>query len=167
MPTHIRRCSAWGCILFIDETENSLPRRKEESLCNNADLLSSLDNFDGVIILTAKDPKAIDESILARVDISLQYHEFTQIESMKVWEIHLQKIRKEGEVEIGQEVAEDFLGYAKDEYDKGKRWSGKQIASYFRIAVSLAKYEAREGEKAVLKSAYLEIASSVFGDAEA
>lgn len=115
--------------------------------------LRVLEYYQGILFLTTNRVGAFDEAFKSRIHISLYYPELARPQSLKIWEMNLERARK---IDLERTRTQTMPGLIIDEEDIKSyaeihwienhngvgRWNGRQIRNAFQTASALALYEA-------------------------
>jgi SpoVK/Ycf46/Vps4 family AAA+-type ATPase len=141
LEEHLARAQGWNCIVLIDDIDAGILSRSPTDTCSR--VCRALDNFRGIMILTARNAGFANQALLSRFHISLHFPTFDQDSSMRVWQKNIDRIRTDCLADVSNEVENAILAFAKSEYVKGRRWDGRQIRNCFQTAVSLTQHGAK------------------------
>ena len=114
-----------------------------------------MEYYNGILFLTTNRPGVLDEAVKSRVHLSLRYDSLGLKETLAIFRINIDKLRK---IEEQRSMATDtqplfimekqILEFAENHFnsntDKLGRWNGRQIRNAFSIASSLAHFEGDE-----------------------
>lgn len=115
--------------------------------------LRVLEYYQGILFLTTNRVGAFDEAFKSRIHISLYYPELAKPQSLKIWEMNLERAKKidlertRTQTMPGMIIdEEDIRAYAEIHWIENQRgvgkWNGRQIRNAFQTASALALYEA-------------------------
>lgn len=165
----------WDCVLLLDEADvflsqrtktdlqrNALVSGESDPLCGKKKLLTIivflrvLEYYQGILFLTTNRVGAFDEAFKSRIHISLYYPELAKVQSLKIWEMNLERAKKiDLERTRTQTMSgliideEDIKSYAEIHWIENQngvgKWNGRQIRNAFQTASALALYEAHMG----------------------
>ncbi|KAJ4326671.1 hypothetical protein N0V84_002896 [Fusarium piperis] len=82
------RCSHWNAVLLIDEADVFLETRSSDRLAQNelvSVFLTTLEYYQGVLILTTNRTEDIDPAFESRIDIILTYDHLSQDARKQIW----------------------------------------------------------------------------------
>ncbi|MCJ1382834.1 hypothetical protein MMC17_005947 [Xylographa soralifera] len=132
----------WDCVLLLDEADVFLAKRERGDIKRNALVsvfLRVLEYYSGILFLTTNRVGEFDEAFKSRIHISLYYPDLDEESTMKVWDMNLVRLARSAR-EIG--FSKDrILEYAKNHWDDGGRWNGRQIRNAFQTAIALAEFD--------------------------
>ena len=144
---HFRRAQQWNCVILLDEADVFLAKRetrdndaKRNSLVSV--FLRTLEYYSGILILTTNRVGAFDEAVISRIQLFLYYPPLDKEKTLKVWRVHINRVRASGLINIDYEDEATIMDFAEGEYEEGRRWNGRQIRNFFQTAISLATYDA-------------------------
>lgn len=163
----------WDCVLLLDEADVFLSQRTKTDLQRNALVsgesdplcgkektsltiivfLRVLEYYQGILFLTTNRVGAFDEAFKSRIHISLYYPELAKVQSLKIWEMNLERAKK---IDLERTRTptmsgmiideEDIKSYAEIHWIENQngvgKWNGRQIRNAFQTASALALYEA-------------------------
>jgi hypothetical protein len=135
--------------VLIDDVDYFLGGSASASMVPS--LCHALDNYGGIMILTAKHANLTSPAVLSRFHVSLHFPTFDQDSTIRVWQKNIDRVRTKELVDLDSEAEKAILAFAKAEYAKGRRWDGRQIRNCFQTAISIAEYtilkQHHDGEK--------------------
>lgn len=87
----LRRAERWNCILMIDEADTYIYKRGPDILqnCIVGTFLRLLEYYNGILFLTTNRADIIDEAIMSRVTVSIEYKNPEHSDLCKIWETHI------------------------------------------------------------------------------
>ncbi|EEU42608.1 uncharacterized protein NECHADRAFT_47710 [Fusarium vanettenii 77-13-4] len=129
-----RRCSHWNAVLLIDEADVFLEKRSSDRLAQNelvSVLLTSLEYYQGVLILTTNRTEEIDSAFESRIDIILTYDHLSQDARRQIWSNFISRLPP-GSVDLDDA-----------DLDNLSQWdiNGRQIKSAIKTARIMASNE--------------------------
>lgn len=144
---HFRRAQQWNCVVLLDEADVFLAKRetRDNDAKRNALVsvfLRCLEYYSGILILTTNRVGSFDEAVVSRIQLFLYYPPLDKDQTMKVWRVHINRVRASGLIDLHREDEAMIMDFAKEEYAEGRRWNGRQIRNFFQTAISLASYDA-------------------------
>jgi SpoVK/Ycf46/Vps4 family AAA+-type ATPase len=144
---HFRRAQQWNCVVLLDEADVFLAKREARDNDSKRNALVSvflriLEYYPGILILTTNRVGAFDEAVVSRIQLFLYYPPLDEEKTMRVWGVHIARVRASGLINIDDEDEDMIMDFAKQEYAEGRRWNGRQIRNFFQTAISLASYDA-------------------------
>jgi SpoVK/Ycf46/Vps4 family AAA+-type ATPase len=144
---HFRRAQQWNCVVLLDEADVFLAKRetRDNDAKRNALVsvfLRTLEYYPGILILTTNRVGSFDEAVVSRIQLFLYYPPLDKEKTMKVWRVHINRVRSSGLINIDYEDEAMVMEFAEEEYADGRRWNGRQIRNFFQTAISLASYDA-------------------------
>ncbi|KAI9886311.1 MAG: hypothetical protein M1823_001868 [Watsoniomyces obsoletus] len=141
----------WRAILLLDEADIYLERRSRQDLKRNSVVsvfLRSLEYYQGVLFITTNRVGAFDEAFRSRVHISLFYKPFDAAMREQIWEQHFERWVEASKNTV--KVTDGVRFYVKSHEELLKlKLNGREIRNAFQTAVTLAEFDALEGEKKV------------------
>ncbi|KAF2276670.1 P-loop containing nucleoside triphosphate hydrolase protein [Westerdykella ornata] len=156
-----RLSEQWQAILLIDEADVYFEKRASGQLQRNSlvsAFLRSMEYYHGILFLTTNRLGHIDDAILSRIHLIIEYEELTDETREKIWQQFFNKLRKEQENFDIDPRLESYV--ERDEALLTLKWNGREIRNAFQTAVALAEHEARTADppkKTVLvRQAHLE-----------
>jgi hypothetical protein len=86
----LRRAERWNCILMIDEADTYIYKRGQDITqnCIVGTFLRLLEYYNGILFLTTNRADIIDEAIMSRVTVSIEYKNPEIDDLIKIWETH-------------------------------------------------------------------------------
>lgn len=78
---------------------------------------------------------------MSRVQLFLYYPPLSPEQTLKVWQVNINRTRASGVVLLDEDDEEAILTFAKEELSSGRTWNGRQIRNYFQTAISLSEYD--------------------------
>ncbi|RSL78609.1 hypothetical protein CEP51_008064 [Fusarium floridanum] len=129
-----RRCSHWNAVLLIDEADVFLEKRSSDRLAQNelvSVFLTSLEYYQGVLILTTNRTEEIDPAFESRIDIILTYDHLSQDARKKVWSNFIGRLPPDS-VDLGEADLDNLSGWD---------INGRQIKSAIKTARIMAANE--------------------------
>lgn len=144
---HFRRAQLWNCVVLLDEADVFLAKRENRDTDTKRNALVSvflriLEYYPGILILTTNRVGAFDEAVVSRIQLFLYYPPLDQEKTMKVWQVHINRLRMSEHINIDDEDELMIMELAEEEYEAGRHWNGRQIRNFFQTAISLASYDA-------------------------
>ncbi|KAM6519911.1 hypothetical protein FALCPG4_013485 [Fusarium falciforme] len=129
-----RQCSHWNAVLLIDEADVFLEKRSSDRLAQNelvSVFLTSLEYYQGVLILTTNRTEEIDPAFESRIDIILTYDHLSQDARRQIWSNFINRLPPDS-VDLGNA-----------DLDNLSRWdiNGRQIKSAIKTARIMAVNE--------------------------
>lgn len=125
----------WGCVLLLDEADVFLAKREKGG--NNIDrnalvsvFLRTLEYYSGILFLTTNRIGSFDEAFKSRVHISLYYAPLNEEQTLKVWIMNLNRLRRSNSDIYF--VESEIEAFARAHWQDGKRWNGRQIRNAFQ-----------------------------------
>lgn len=87
----LRRAERWNCILMIDEADTYIYKRGPDILqnCIVGTFLRLLEYYNGILFLTTNRADIIDEAIMSRVTVSIEYKNPELDDLYSIWETHI------------------------------------------------------------------------------
>lgn len=87
----LRRAERWNCILMIDEADTYIYKRGADILqnCIVGTFLRLLEYYNGILFLTTNRADIIDEAIMSRVTVSIEYKNPELDDLFTIWETHI------------------------------------------------------------------------------
>lgn len=87
----LRRAERWNCILMIDEADTYIYKRGQDILqnCIVGTFLRLLEYYNGILFLTTNRADIIDEAIMSRVTVSIEYKNPGLDDLFAIWETHI------------------------------------------------------------------------------
>lgn len=76
---------------------------------------------------------AFDEAVVSRIQLFLYYPPLDEDKTMKVWRVHINRVRSSGLIKIDREDEAMIMEFAKEEYSEGMRWNERQIRNFFQV----------------------------------
>ncbi|KAL6359665.1 hypothetical protein LRP88_07086 [Fusarium phalaenopsidis] len=125
------RCSHWNAVLLIDEADVFLEKRSSDRLAQNelvSVFLTSLEYYQGVLILTTNRTEEIDPAFESRIDIILTYDHLSQDARRQIWSNFISRLPP------------DSVDLDDADLDSLSRWdiNGRQIKSAIKTARIMA-----------------------------
>ncbi|KAI1444641.1 P-loop containing nucleoside triphosphate hydrolase protein [Annulohypoxylon stygium] len=123
------QCAHWNAVLLIDEADVFLERRSSDRMNQNelvSVFLSTLEYYQGVLILTTNRTRDMDSAFESRIDIILTYNHLSQDIRRQIWSKFLERLPS---AEIKERDLDDLA-----------RWviNGRQIKSAVKTACIIA-----------------------------
>jgi SpoVK/Ycf46/Vps4 family AAA+-type ATPase len=156
LARYLGLASKWGAIVLIDEAETFLSRRKQSDLARNALLtafLRALEYYSGMIFLTTNAPGLIDEAVVSRIHLALQYGKLDKLKRRDVWLAHINQLEQQQssptwpmevpKVKIDETTQNFITSESGIENIEDLKMSGRDIRNAFQTAVKLARFEAQ------------------------
>ncbi|KAH7385087.1 hypothetical protein BKA64DRAFT_157338 [Cadophora sp. MPI-SDFR-AT-0126] len=142
---HFRRAQQWNCVVLLDEADVFLAKRetRENDAKRNALVsvfLRTLEYYSGILILTTNRVGSFDEAVVSRIQLFLYYPPLDKDKTMKVWRVHIERVRSSGIINIDYDDEDEIMEFAEEEYAEGRRWNGRQIRNFFQTSILLASY---------------------------
>jgi SpoVK/Ycf46/Vps4 family AAA+-type ATPase len=149
---HFRRAQQWNCVVLLDEADVFLAKRETRGSDAERNALVSvflrtLEYYPGILILTTNRVGAFDEAVVSRIQLFLYYPPLDEEKTMKVWHVHINRVRVSGIINIDYEDEAMIMEFAQEEWAEGRRWNGRQIRNFFQTAISLASYNATKAHQ--------------------
>lgn len=87
----LRRAERWNCILMIDEADTYVYKRGNDILqnCIVGTFLRLLEYYNGILFLTTNRCDIIDEAIMSRVTVAIEYKNPESDDLFSIWETHI------------------------------------------------------------------------------
>lgn len=87
----LRRAERWNCILMIDEADTYVYKRGQDIVqnCIVGTFLRLLEYYNGILFLTTNRADIIDEAIMSRVTVSIEYKNPELDYLFCIWETHI------------------------------------------------------------------------------
>ncbi|RMJ18365.1 hypothetical protein CDV36_001976 [Fusarium kuroshium] len=129
-----RRCSHWNAVLLIDEADVFLEKRSSDRLAQNelvSVFLTSLEYYQGVLILTTNRTEEIDPAFESRIDIILTYDHLSQDARKQVWSNFISRLPPDS-VDLGEANLDNLSAW---------NINGRQIKSAIKTARIMAANE--------------------------
>ncbi|RTE83351.1 hypothetical protein BHE90_002164 [Fusarium euwallaceae] len=129
-----RRCSHWNAVLLIDEADVFLEKRSSDRLAQNelvSVFLTSLEYYQGVLILTTNRTEEIDPAFESRIDIILTYDHLSQDARKQVWSNFVSRLPPDS-VDLSEADLNSLSGW---------NINGRQIKSAIKTARIMAANE--------------------------
>jgi SpoVK/Ycf46/Vps4 family AAA+-type ATPase len=161
-PTgHFRRAQQWNCVVLLDEADVFLAKRetRDNDAKRNALVsvfLRTLEYYPGILILTTNRVGSFDEAVVSRIQLFLYYPPLDKEKTMKVWRVHINRVRSSGIINIDYEDEAMIMEFAEEEYADGRRWNGRQIRNFFQTAISLASYDATKWRQRSIEDGHVD-----------
>ncbi|KAI8715738.1 AAA domain-containing protein [Fusarium sp. LHS14.1] len=129
-----RRCSHWNAVILIDEADVFLEKRSSDRLAQNelvSVFLTSLEYYQGVLILTTNRTEEIDPAFESRIDIILTYDHLSQDARRQIWSNFINRLPP------------DSINLDDKDLESLSRWdiNGRQIKSAIKTARIMAANE--------------------------
>jgi DNA polymerase III delta prime subunit len=143
---HFRRAQQWNCVVLLDEADVFLAKRESGDTDSNRNALVSVflrivEFYQGILILTTNRVGSFDEAFVSRVQLFLYYPPLSHDQTLKVWQVNINRTRESGVVILDEDDEEAIITFAKEELSQGRTWNGRQIRNYFQTAISLSEYD--------------------------
>ncbi|KAJ3544960.1 hypothetical protein NM208_g2762 [Fusarium decemcellulare] len=127
-------CSHFNAVLLIDEADVFLEKRSSDNLAQNelvSIFLTTLEYYQGVLILTTNRTEEIDSAFESRIDIILTYDNLSQDSRRQVWSNFLGRLPSES------------VNISDTDLDHLSKWkvNGRQIKSAIKTARIMANSE--------------------------
>ena len=138
----------WDAVLLLDEADILLERRMTRDIGRNAIVsvfLRRLEYFGGLLFLTTNRVGQIDDAILSRVSVVLQYDNLSDETRKKIWRSFFAKVHQvadplgTGKVEINKYTQQYVLN---DPAVRNLQWNGREIRNALQLAIMLARHRA-------------------------
>ena len=152
----------WDAILLLDEADIFLERRITRDIARNGIVsifLRRLEYFSGLLFLTTNRVGQIDDAILSRVSVVLQYDHLSDDTRKKIWRSFFAKVQREADrpgtekVEINKYAQQYVLN---DPEVKNLQWNGREIRNTLQTAILLARHRALKEAQPVDKAVEVE-----------
>lgn len=134
----------WEAIMLIDEADVYFERRASGQLQRNSlvsSFLRSMEYYRGILFLTTNRLGAIDDAIISRIHLVLEYKDLDKADRAKIWQQFFNKLTSERDDFEVSRYAEEYV--ANDPEILELEWNGREIRNAFQTAVALAEYEAK------------------------
>ncbi|RSL69959.1 hypothetical protein CEP54_002036 [Fusarium duplospermum] len=128
------RCSHWNAVLLIDEADVFLETRSSDRLAQNelvSVFLTTLEYYQGVLILTTNRTEDIDPAFESRIDIILTYDHLSQDARKQIWSNFISRLPPDS-VDLGEADLDNLSGW---------NINGRQIKSAIKTARIMATNE--------------------------
>ncbi|KAM0425258.1 hypothetical protein ACHAPT_009576 [Fusarium lateritium] len=128
------RCSHWNAVLLIDEADVFLEKRSSARLAQNelvSVFLTSLEYYQGVLILTTNRTEDIDPAFESRIDIILTYDHLSQDARKQIWSNFISRLPPES-IDLSDSDLENLSAWS---------INGRQIKSAIKTARIMAASE--------------------------
>jgi hypothetical protein len=129
--------------------------------------LRVLEYFNGILFLTTNKVGTFDEAFKSRIHISLYYPYLTRRAAMQIWKVNFRRTRMiKPHIVFDEDSILDFAESYWDECeDMGRRpWNGRQIRNSFQSAMSLAEFDAKDGQNPVMTRRHFEMITKASQD---
>ena len=150
----LAHATKWGAIVLIDEAETFLTKRREGDMSRNAIVaafLRTLEYHQGMIFLTTNEPGRIDDAIMSRIHLAIQYRTLTKDQRSQIWTNMIEQLERDEDrqpphvpkikiTSTAIALVTQESGFAEGEIDQLKV-SGRDIRNAFQAAVRLARHE--------------------------
>ncbi|KAL3481764.1 hypothetical protein BJX99DRAFT_253289 [Aspergillus californicus] len=144
LATWFSLSETWGAIMLIDEADVYFERRAVGQLQRNSlvsAFLRSMEYYRGILFLTTNRLGHMDDAILSRIHLIIEYSDLTEKTRLKIWNQFFKKLTKE---RPGFGVDPYLLSYIENDPEiVVLKWNGREIRNAFQTAVSLAVHEAK------------------------
>ena len=151
----------WNAVVLLDEADTFLEQRKLHDLDRNAlvaAFLHVLEYFPGLIFWTSNLPAWLDDAVVSRFHLIIEYDYLTQKQREKIWFNFVEKSKREetarraaqgeGATFPRLEIADDFLVYvSKSPMVMDLELNGREIRNAYQAAVRVAIQRAREDSR--------------------
>ncbi|CAG8952434.1 hypothetical protein HYFRA_00001181 [Hymenoscyphus fraxineus] len=151
----------WGAIMLIDEADVYFERRASGQLQRNSlvsAFLRSMEYYRGILFLTTNRLGHIDDAIISRIHLIIEYKDLTDAARIKIWKQFFTKLSKDRADYAVDPYLEGFV--ENDEKITSLKWNGREIRNAFQTAVSLAEYSAKTDDppqkQIIVKKSHLE-----------
>jgi hypothetical protein len=133
LTTILNRIQKWNAILLFDEVDIFLSRRNEnlERSAIVGIFLRLFEYFNGILFFTTNRINSLDEAVLSRVTLKINYPKLDEVSREKVWKQNLNA--------TGLEI-KTFSKLAAIEMN------GREIRNYVKLASMLFENEVKENE---------------------
>ncbi|KAJ5116659.1 hypothetical protein N7456_001007 [Penicillium angulare] len=145
-----RLAQDWGCVMLLDEADVFLAQRSVTDTTRNALVsvfLRTLEYYEGILFLTTNRVGVFDEAFRSRIHMSLYYPSLERMQTMRIWERHIQEAAKAG-IEVDNDSLVDFADMIYETQKNsasGAVWNGRQIRNAFQSALALAAFHSHGG----------------------
>ncbi|KEF58304.1 uncharacterized protein A1O9_06230 [Exophiala aquamarina CBS 119918] len=129
---------SWGAILLLDEADVFLEQRSIHDIHRNALVsifLRLLEYFQGILFLTTNRVETFDSAFVSRIHLSLRFQDLTTKAKRTVWNLFIDRVRKQEGMEVGNITETDLSDLARRDVN------GRQIKNLVRAAQALAIHE--------------------------
>ena len=138
----------WNCILSIEDADFFLKARSKNELVRSGCVrvfLEALELHTGLVFLTRNGFGTFDQALRSRIHMSLYYPQPNQKSALKIWQVFLDRASKENQIDIDREAIHRYAeNHINVRVNSNKApWTGKQIKDAFRIAIAIAKSDAK------------------------
>ena len=126
----LTRAQRWGAVMLIDEADVYIKRR-DDNIAANAVVgvfLRVLEYFNGLLFLTTNRVDDIDEAIISRCIAVIRYHQPTQEERYRIWQVMVEQFGLQVSDSLIQRLAELFP----DACGRDIKGLSKLVAKYCR-----------------------------------
>ena len=126
----LTRAQRWGAVMLIDEADVYIKRR-DDNIAANAVVgvfLRVLEYFNGLLFLTTNRVDDIDEAIISRCIAVIRYHQPTQEERYRIWQVMVEQFGLQVSDPLIQRLAELFP----DACGRDIKGLSKLVAKYCR-----------------------------------
>ncbi|KAJ4293629.1 hypothetical protein N0V90_008913 [Kalmusia sp. IMI 367209] len=137
----------WQAILLMDEADVYFEKRASGQLQRNSlvsAFLRSMEYYHGILFLTTNRLGHIDDAILSRIHLIIEYEELNNPTRERIWKQFFSKLRKEQDNFDVDPRLESYI--ERDEALDALKWNGREIRNAFQTAVALAEHEARTAD---------------------
>ncbi|GAB7359523.1 hypothetical protein MBLNU230_g6167t1 [Neophaeotheca triangularis] len=147
LRTNFQLAHRWGCVMLLDEADVFLQSRStNRDLTRNAVVsvfLGMLEYYSGILFLTTNKIGTFDEAFKSRIHVSLYYQELDKEQTLKIWKLNLERIKKTRKGVVYEEKKMmrwmEKL-YEQNENDEVRPWNGRQIRNACQTAAALAEF---------------------------
>ncbi|KAJ4178438.1 hypothetical protein NW767_014856 [Fusarium falciforme] len=82
----------WDCVVVLDGADKFLESRARASA-----FLDALEHYEGILILTARSVRTLDEAFMSRIQLELHYGELKDNQRKQIWQNRLNRLKEIGE----------------------------------------------------------------------
>jgi hypothetical protein len=183
----LQRGRRWGCVLLLDEADVYFIKRVEASFKRNSIqsvFLRQIEYYSGIIIMMTNFNASMDHSFINRVTLAYVYPPLNKNAVRQIWKFYVDNISQfvtdhgHGKPKVSDESGKGWekvydeanAKYANTdqlgEKEESPWWSGRQLRTAFRLAVSLALRQAvRDQGRALRKDDFVHLTTQNFVDA--
>lgn len=147
--------------MLIDEADVYFERRASGQLQRNSlvsAFLRSMEYYRGILFLTTNRLGHIDDAIISRIHLIIEYKDLTDEDRMKIWKQFFAKLSKDKKNYEVDDYLEGFVENSPKILDL--KWNGREIRNAFQTAVALAEYAAKTAdppkERVIVRKSHLE-----------
>ncbi|QGA16033.1 hypothetical protein EYB26_003700 [Talaromyces marneffei] len=145
-----RLAQEWGCVMLLDEADVFLAQRSATDTTRNALVsvfLRTLEYYEGILFLTTNRVGVFDEAFRSRIHMSLYYPSLERMQTVRIWERHIQEAAKAGIHVDGNSLVDlaDKIYEIQKNSSSGAVWNGRQIRNAFQSALALAAFHSQGG----------------------